>query len=276
LSQKHPQRQKNVSEACGYQVHAWQTLTEALEIARKADWRNAICNGLNLLAKVYREIDSLQNLPSQFIEDSKIPDTFEELQSKAMSFQIPFEAEYEHELLTDKPFDQLNLLERAARLFELSALIADEVNDFRLTLESLTELSKTLIALEIEDRVPVVIRRIERMKGYDYHGELFAAMSEITLGDLEFKQQRFDAALQRYKKAYADMADQSGYARDLLTDRLRDLEWHLRDLAPEIALQWCDVLEREWLDRSLSTKRPDMLDLLEHIRFEVLMQQTLA
>lgn len=264
------QRQKKLGEACGHQLRAWQVLVEALEIARETDWRNAIANALNFLAKIYREVECLQNQLSQFVEDREVPDTFKDLQSRGASFRIPFEVEYEHELLVGGSFDELDLLGKATRLFELSALVADEVNDFHLALESLMNLSEVLTTLSMENEARIVVRRIERIKGYDYQGELFAAMSQMMLADLDYKQQRFEAALEKYKKAYADLAGQSGYAKNLLSDRLKDLEQRLQGLAPELILRWCDVLEKEWLERSLGMKRPDMLDLIEHVRLEAM------
>ena len=267
LGQEQTQGQKRLSKACGYQLRAWQVLTQALEIARESDWRFAVANGIELLAKVYREIDYLQNASWQPSRRLKTPSALGKLQNEAMLFQISLEVEYEREFIIPKPFNQMGFLEKASRLFELSGLIADEVNNFHLALQSYVELSRILIDLDMEDQARMVIRRIERGKGYDYREKLYAAMNEITMGDLDFKHQRFDAALQKYKRAYADISDQSGYNKNWFTDRLKDLELHIRSLEREMALQWCDALESEWL------KRPELLRLPENIRLDVLGQK---
>jgi tetratricopeptide (TPR) repeat protein len=265
--------QRELATACQHQLWAWQHLTQALEIARESDWRNAIADGLNRLAKVYREIYRLQSMPPQLVDTPDVSDALQEAQQEAMTFEMPFEIEYEHDLLMTGRFTRLNWLEKASRLFEVSALVADEANNFHRALESLTEVARTLEELGMEDEVPIVIRRIERIKGYDYQETLFAAMSKMILGDLDFKRQEFRSALERYKKAYADLAEQSGYALYLLTDRLRDLEWRVRALPSETTLEWCDTLEAEWRARALLSTRPEMLDLLERIRLEALQRQ---
>jgi tetratricopeptide (TPR) repeat protein len=272
LGRKLRREHRELATACQHQIRAWQRLVEALEIARESDWRNAIADGLNRLAKVYREIYRLQSMPPQLVDAPAVLEALQALQQKAMTFEMPFEIEYEYELLTAGRFTRLNWLEKASRMFEVSALAADDANNFHRALESLTEVARTLEELGMEDKVPIVIRRIERIRGYDYQEALFAAISEMILGDLDFKRQEFHAAFERYKKAYADLAEQSGYALYLLTDRLRDLEWRLRSLPSEAVLEWCDILEGEWRDRTLLSRRPEMLDLLERMRFEALRQ----
>jgi tetratricopeptide (TPR) repeat protein len=262
--------ERDLAEACRHQLQAWQYLAQALEMARLSDWRNAITDGLNRLGKVYREIYRLQTVLSQLAANEDVRSALQEVQQAASTYQLPFEVEYELDLLTVERFAQANWLGKAARLFEVSALMADEVNNFHRALESLTEVARALEELGMEEKVLIVIRRIERIKGYDYQAALFGAISEVILGSLDFKERNLDRALERYAKAYADIGEQSGYASYLLIDRLRDLEWRLHTLPPEIALAWCDALETEWLHRSVLTRRPEMRDTLERIRFETL------
>jgi hypothetical protein len=173
-------------------------------------------------------------------------------------------------LLTPGRFEDLDWVEKSIRLFDLSAIVADEVNDIRRALDSSIELARMFVGLRIKEQVPLVIRRVERLQGYDYQKQLFAAMNEITKGDLDFLEERFDSALEKYVTAYAEVARQTGYASFLLTDRLRDLEWRLRLLpSDEMALQWCDVLESEWQSRLPPEKWPDMLSVPERIRAEI-------
>lgn len=262
---------ENLRAACEHQHQAWQYLIEALEMARESGWRNAIAHGLNRLAKIYREVTRLQEMASELETPVNVTDALQKLEQEMLKFEMPFEVEYEHDLLTRGYFAELDWLEKAARLFEISALVADEVNDFHRALDSWTELGRLFIMLDLDAQVTLVIRRIERIKGYDYQETLFAAMNTITQGDLDFKQGKYESALNRYKYAFAEVAKQSGYASYLLTDRLRDLEWLLRKLPRDMALDWCDVLEQEWLAQSVFNLRPDMLDLLERIRLENVM-----
>jgi len=261
---------RELATACRYQLQAWQYLTRALEIARESGWRTAIADGLNRLAKMYREVHRLRNLPVDQIETPDVAAAWQELQQAAKTFEMPFEVRYEYDLLSDGQFAELGWLAKAARLFEVSALIADEVNNFHRALESLTEVARTLEELGLEERVSIVLRRIGRLKGYDYQEELFAAMSQIIQGDLDFKQGAFDKALEGYKRGYSEIAKLSGYAAYVFADRLRDLEWRMREMPPEIALKWCVALEEEWFKELLVSKKPAMLDLLERIHSEIL------
>lgn len=261
---------EELTEACEHQWQAWQHLVKALEIAQRSDWRSAIGDGLNRLGRVYREVYRLQTV---FSEIDKETECMSRLRQEALAYQPPFEVEYEYDMLTVERFADADWLEKAARLFEISALIADEVNNFHRALESWTETARLLEELGIDDKVQLVIRRIERIKGYDYQEELFGAMSELILADLDFKRDNLDQALERYMRAYSDLAEQSGYATYLLADRLRDLEWRLLTLPSETSLDWCDSLEEEWLGRSVLTKRPEMRDTLERTRLEAIKRQ---
>lgn len=265
-----PQDLKNLTLECELQLAAWRSLTEALDIARQAEWRKAIAEGLHRLAKVYREIDRIEKLLSRIGEHADVPPVFSDLNQQAGKLTMPFEIEYEQKLLTSKHFEKLeSWMEKAIRLFDLCALIADEVNDFHRTLDSLTELARTFVELKYLDAIPIVIRRIERIKLL-YQTELFAEMNEINWGDLDFIRGNFDAALAKYKHAYAEVAKRSGYASYLLDDRLRDLRWHLLELPPQIRVAWCDKLEEAWLESGISDTRPDMFHLLERIRVDAL------
>lgn len=265
------QEGKGISELCEHQQQAWQHLVKALEIAQRSDWRNAIADGLNRLGKVYREISRLKILASNMVQEIG---GIKKLEQEALNYQPPFEIEYEYDLLTVKRFSDSNWLEKAARLFEISALIANEVNDFHRALESWTETARLFEELDMDDRLQLVIRRIERIKGYDYQEELFAAISELILADIDFKRKNLSKAIEKYSKIYSDLAEQSGYANYLLADRLKDLEWRLLSLQPDIALDCCNLLENEWQRRSVITRRPEMRNTLEQIRFKAIRRQT--
>ncbi|MBN1891049.1 MAG: tetratricopeptide repeat protein [Thermoflexales bacterium] len=259
---------ESLTEACEHQMQAWQHLVDALEIARESGWRKAIASGLHRLAKVYREIYRLQQLPESVTSDSL--KALQALQQKAQTFQHPFEVEFEHILLMSGLFAEMNWLEKAARLFEVSALMADEASDYHCALDGLTELARLFLELEHFDLVPLIIRRIERIKGSDYEEELFTQISQIIIGDGHFEQARYDEALEQYKIHYAQLAKLIGYASYRLNDNLRNLEWRFSILPPELVVLWCDALEDAWLAQSVSAVRPNMLDMLERIRLETL------
>lgn len=262
---------RNLTEACEHQSQAWQYLVDALEIARESGWRKAAASGLHRLAKVYREIYRLQQLPAE----TATPDFREALQAvqqQALAFQTPFEIEFEHYLLMSGSFVDLKWLGKAARLFEVSALLADETSDYHRALDGLTDLARLFLELERFDLVPFIIRRIERIKGYDYEEEFFTQINQIIIGDWHFEQGRLDEALEEYETYYGRLARLVGYASYRLNDNLRNLKWRLGVLPRELVVPWCDALEDAWLAQSVSAVRPDMLDMLERIRLDALAQ----
>jgi tetratricopeptide (TPR) repeat protein len=263
---------RNLTDACEHQAQAWQYLVDALEVARQSGWRKAIASGLHRLAKAYRETYRLQQLPTE-IGTPEFREALRALQQDASVFRNPLEVEFEHELLMCGSFADLNWLEKAARLFEVSALMADGTSDYHRALDGLTELARLFLELELFDQVPLIIRRIERIKGYDYEEELFTQISQIIVGDWYFEQGRYDAALERYQTYYARLAKLVGYASYRLNDNLRNLQWRLSVLPHELVLPWCDALGDAWLEQSVSAVRPDMLGMLERIRLDALAQR---
>jgi len=262
---------KNLTKACEHQSRAWRYLVDALEIARESGWRKAIASGLHRLAKVYREIHRLRQLPAE-ITTPDFAEALQAVQQQAAAFQNPFEVEFEHDLLMPGSFADLNWLQKAARLFEVSALVADDASDYHRALDGLTELARSFLELGHFDLVPLIIRRIERIKGYDYEEELFAQISQIIIGDWCFEQGKYDRALEQYKTYYAGLAKLVGFASYRLNDNLRNLKWRLGVLPRELVLPWCDALEDAWLEESVSAARPDMLNMLERIRLDALAQ----
>ncbi len=132
------------------------------------------------------------------------------------------------------------------------------------------EFAGLLVELKQFDLVPLIVKRSERLKGYDYQETLFAAMGEIALADVAFEQGDFDTALYKYALSFADLAQQTGYASYLLTDKLRELEKRLHLLPNDTKLAWCDYLANLWETKHVSLSRPDMLRLIEEIRIDML------
>jgi tetratricopeptide (TPR) repeat protein len=265
----------NLEKALDYQLQAQEFLSTAIESARRADWRSAIANGLNRIAKIYREVyyfsesDYFIHLPLNNALEPEALSLLNLLKQKLSSFDNPFELDYQEKLLIkNKSFAELNWLEKSERLFETSSIIADEVSDHYRAMDSMTETARLLMWLKRPDDAYVVIRRIRRLPGFEIQQDVFTAISNLTLAHLEFIQEKYDSALDHFAGSFTKLAKSSGYASYLLTDRLRDLEWRLRDLDPDRSLQWCETLEKVWKESGAMTQRPDMQDMLERIRLD--------
>lgn len=264
---------KSLAVACRNQMQAWDFLVEGLEISREGNWRPALASGLERLARVYEEIARiLVHTKNGGKNNSEFRGILKQLKKKDEMFQPPGEVEFQYELLTPQLFSQLEWLEKSARLFELSGLVADDANDYHRALDSLMEFARLLLELNYYDLVPIVIRRAERIKGFDYQQELFSAISDITLADMDFTLGRHETALPKYIMAYAEVAKQKGYASYLLTDRLTALDGRIRQLSTDARMRWCDALEKGWSEQSVLEDRPEMLRMLEDIRYDTLVQ----
>lgn len=263
---------EDLVRAIELQKQAWTYLTEALEEAHKADDRIAIGDGLNRLGKVYRDIYRLGTLSPERPLPPHFSELLKSLEDLALNFHMPFEIGYKGELVLKEDFAGLDWYGKAGRMFDVSALYAEEVNEYHRALESLTELARVLCERGFYNEVSAVLRRIERIKGYDYQPELFGAMSEIIAGDLAFNQGNYPSAYSYYVQAYAQMSQLSGYASYMLDDLLRDLDRWLHMLDKATCLRWLDDLKTAWKEQKVFRNRPDMLRLIERVRIERLRQ----
>jgi tetratricopeptide (TPR) repeat protein len=240
----------DLEEAAHHQLIAWADLTKALNLAQDTDWRAALASGCHRLAKVYREIHRIEELfdnsPNTIRKSKNLKENLKELQSKAADYGLPFEVAYEDHFENPGPFEELNWMNRALRLFRLSVFFAEEVDDFHRALDALTEIARIYIERGEVDYLQAVLNEVEKLAGRDYQEQLFTAMNEIAWGDFYFIQNKFDKALEQYQVGYANLARESGYASYLLADRLRDLHWRLESLPAQKALRWVSKLEDVW------------------------------
>ena len=259
-------------QAVKYQIDAWKNLVQSLEIAGQSHWQSPLADGLSRIAKVYEELYRILQTQNDMGE-RKAGELLLELQKMTVAFQPPSEVEYEYDLLIPRKFSESNNLEKSARLFELSYLIADGAEEFHRALDSLMEFSRLMLELKEYELVPVLVRKTERIKGYDFQESLFDAVAEITMADLSYFKKDYSVALNKYAAAFEVLAKQTGYSTYLLTDRIKNLSDHISSLPTSMRLQWCDTLEDRWLNGSVSTTRPDMLRMLEDIRYKTINDQ---
>lgn len=263
----------DLAQSCLYQLQAWQYLIEAREIAENAKWQPAIAETLTLLGKVYEEIFFLiKSHELSAPTKSNADNALSLLQAKITAVPLSVEFERKDMFLIQGEFTNLTWLEKSARLYEFSLYVANQISDSDKAIENLLALANVLLQLQNYQGVSVVANQTEHLSSYEPRGEFFAAVSRILQADLDFEQSKYDLALDAYSHGYVIMAKQKGYAFYLLTDRLEQLAQKIRKLASEIRLHWCDVLEQSWLEQSISSVRPEMLRLIQDIRFNTVME----
>jgi tetratricopeptide (TPR) repeat protein len=260
----------NLSDAIDKQIAAYQLIREALEKAGTADKaRGLIADGLNRIAKIFREARHLHSAAESGKALPEVGEGLDQLDRMLADFQPPFEDEYRDSLVMKGPaFSELNYLEKAQRLFEISALLARSVNDHYREMDSLTETARLLMWLNQLDEALLIIHRLESVPASQAQSKVFKAASDLALAHLYFCQEKYPESLALFQDAISRLANMTGYPAYLLTDRVRDLEWRLRDLQPEQALAWCDALENAWENSQAISSRPDLRDTIERIRLE--------
>jgi len=253
------------------QLSAWKNLFKSLEIAREADFRSAIARGLNRMARVYRETELLMRWRSTQTQQLPQYDALlSELIEQGRNYEAPAEIDYHDQLLYKAEFSDLTWGEKAAYLYELSALVDEETHDYFGALDGWIECANLLVDLGYYDLVPRILMRTRYIRASEYQAQLFQAIGEIIQGDLKFKRGELDDALKIYCRAFSLFAVQQGYPNYRLTNRLQVLESRLFSLPPETRLEWCDALRQCWMEDSLLTVRPEMFRMLEIVRAKTL------
>jgi tetratricopeptide (TPR) repeat protein len=259
--------QQALVAASARQYEAWTNLTEALGMAQEAHRFTVLASACHRLAKVYREVWRIEKLIADSEGALLAPEALQTLKKRASNYALPIEVSYESQLLSPKPFEKLDWMNKTLRLFNLSELIADEVNDIHRALDALTEMARLLFELERAEDLYDVLNSVEMLSGYDYQRDLFNAMNRIAWGDYNFLLGKHEDALRRYKEAYPAVARESGYANYLLADRLRDLQWRFERLPTKVARRWVNELEDAWEERLRRNEQwPRMLSFLESER----------
>ena len=262
------QATQEINQASAYQEQAWDYLTSALEIARKTGQEDAIADGANRLAKVYREIRRLEQLLERLNAERSEFKAFDVLTKKAGELYLFFrKEEYEEEQLFSADFEQIRgWLDKAAWLFELSALSAKHAHYSHREFESLMDISRIFAEQSKPNELERVIQRIQKIT---FDQNILQAITSILKGNLHFINKQYEQALETYKTAYMALAEQSGYASYLLKDCIRDLRWYLQELSFDKRLDWCDQLEEAWLEKAIDIKRQEMISLIERVRLKL-------
>jgi tetratricopeptide (TPR) repeat protein len=263
------EEQLDLNQAARDQFTAFDFLSRAFQMAQESEWKPTIADALGRLAKVYEEIDELERAPGRLALSTKeLCQTVDLLDARINEIQSWSEFQYDSDLLLT-PTSLVDFRGNSAKLFWLSALLA-ETTDFYRTLDSFLGLNRMLIKLQRYDLVPILVRRLEKLKGLHYQEGLFPIITDFILADLDFEQMKHDAAFDRYRQVYARAAKLNGFVAYLLPHKMRDLEQRMFRLPPDQRLVWCDLLADAWLDESVSISRPGMVRLLEDVRMDAL------
>jgi hypothetical protein len=254
------------------QLQAFQHVAKGLEIAGRGDYRAPIYTGLSRMARVYEEIYELLALrQSPSLISEEVEEVLQELEGAAKNFQPPAEVDYQEYLTHPQPFSQLDWLGKAARLFELSALVAEEVHDLRGALDGWAEFATLLIKLGQYDDVHGIIQKLKNVRGAHYQHVLFDAIAQIILAELEFAQGNLDVALEKFAKEFGEFGSESGYPSYMLRNYLEDLDHLIRSLpSKNLKTEWCNTLKEFWREKyDLQSKRPEMFRILQGILLDV-------
>jgi tetratricopeptide (TPR) repeat protein len=172
-------------------------------------------------------------------------------------------------------------LQAAEQYFRDSAEMGRRVSDFQQTVNSLEGLVELYYFIghqyhdegDFKER-DVWYAKAERMaqqwqeefEDQGYYFPLYSGSRVRILGNIAYDRGDYETALQRYLEAYPRIASRGGYSKYMLPKALERLQGRIDGLAPQIALEWCDQIQKDWKSRGLDKDFPEMITVCEIAR----------
>lgn len=134
------------------------------------------------------------------------------------------------------------------RAYDLSL----EYHDIRYQIDSLVGFAELDLKEDIYKNIPDIAQRVLAYEAEGYKYPLFFGRMRKILAIFEFEVGNRDEALSLYAKGLPQIAEHGGWGPFSIEDELKDLEERLSMLSPELACQWCGLLEDTWANEPTS------------------------
>lgn len=169
----------------------------------------------------------------------------------------------------------------AEHYFRNSAEIGNQVSDYQQIVNSLEGLVELYYYQGMEEnKVGNIEKRNTFYERAEREAEKWAAQFDVPrvkfplytgsrlriLGNIAYDQGDYALALERYISAYPYIAQKGGYSRYMLPKALDWLQERINRLDADIALDWCDKIETDWIAHDLDRNFPEMLTTLDLAR----------
>jgi hypothetical protein len=199
-----------------------------------------------------------------------------ELLAKVSGFLLPEEDPWLRDVIRlreSAPFARLKTVAKAQRMFEVSSLEAERQQDFNTMLESLVEACEIALSRGRPDDVRAYAR-LARVPTLAFQEELFLALVEIIMADLDLSEGHIDEAIEGYSTYFPILARNRGYGSYLLRDYLERLGRQLLHLPTSQGLNLCDRLIENWTSKELDQEYPELLFQLFEYRNQIQEERT--
>jgi len=244
-------KRNDFAQAVGFHAQAFEALNQAITLCREHRLGLQLPKALHRLAHVFFGVGQLEQA-----------DDLKALIKDMSSFLLPEEGPWLEEVgrlrEETQAFAELDTLAKAQRLFEVSSLEAELVEDYNISLDSLFQACEVALYRGQLDDVRTYAR-LTQVPSRAYQQDLFIALTELMLADLDLKENRLDQALARYGQNFPIVTRSGGYGRYLLKDHLARLGQRLEQMPPLQAVRWCDQLIDEWTQEGLGETHPELI-----------------
>ncbi|MBI4738755.1 tetratricopeptide repeat protein [Candidatus Woesearchaeota archaeon] len=263
LGQRARENRQDIA-AIEYQAKAFKDLSTAVELCDKSDTKLYLADALRRLGSVYIELHALRPTSADETTRQRIGELIQV--STEFSYSSP---EYEYVLIgvPDREFEKLDLLEKAQRLYEISYLEADALNQYHESFEGLTHAASIALRLKRSDEVKRYAEYCGTLHGAAYHEYLYNAVIDIIQAHLDFDEGYFEKALNAYIPNYLTLAEIGGYALRIFHLQARELEERLRrDVMPiEQRKQFLQRLESLWSKTTIFKVSPKLIFVIRSL-----------
>jgi len=107
---------------------------------------------------------------------------------------------------------------------------------------------------------------LAHIPGHVFQQELFWALIDLTMADLDLVEGRSESALDQYTEKFPVVARSGGYGRHLLRNRLARFGEKLLALPADQGIKWCDTLIHEWTEQGLVNTHPYLISQMWEYR----------
>lgn len=255
--------------AIRWQLQALRYFVEAVAISREHGYDQSLATAFHRLAHVVFAIGQLQSRAAE----KEIPE-LKDLLQEVNDFLLPEEDNWlaNGQLREAQPLTQLDLVAKAQRLFEVSALEAEQIQDFNTSLDSLVEACNVARYRNRPQDVRAY-NQLVKIPSEVHQAALFIALSDIVLADLALDENHLERALSLYRDNFPVVARSGGYGRHLLRGLLENLGHRILNMKRGDGLGWCNALIDYWTRQGLINSHPELIATVWEWRQDILGRQ---
>lgn len=239
------------------QTRAFETLVESLNILREHNLESYLNLIFDRLADIYVEAYYIESTAT----DPQIIKATADLRSRLLGLNLIEETSWSYGLRElEKPFNSLDILGAAQRLFEIASLQSDTMHELHQVFDSLIEAATVAQLRGRKADLDFYAALASTLHGIDdpTQEEILSVFLEILKAHLAFDEDS-QTAITRYATAMFRLFEISGFASFLARRQLPEIKKHLLSLSSDKARNYCGMLASAWQNS------PDLLEFIQTV-----------